>query len=147
MSAVRSLLSAALACLAVEACSSSNLTSSAPDGGYCASNGYEPPVNGACPKGTCMAGGTSEPCCGSLCPTCESKGLYSYTDAGTCPAGLCPSADVTADLQCCDDLAQSEPSGSYCEPALDAGGADSSQPEAGPTEAAVDSGVTEASGD
>jgi hypothetical protein len=92
----------AIACVA--ACSSS--TTGAPgagvDAGYCASNGYEAPVGSACPKGTCKTTGTAIACCGSLCPTCESKGLVSYDEAGACPANLCPSADVTASLACCD---------------------------------------------
>jgi hypothetical protein len=143
MSAVRSMVSVVVGCLAVAACSSSSVSSEAPDAGYCFSNGLSPATGGACPKGTCMATGTSVACCGSECPTCESKGLVSYTSAGTCPAGLCPSADVTANLQCCDDQASSLPNGSYCEPpVMDAGA-----PETATVEAAVDTGVAEASGD
>lgn len=84
------------------ACSTAASTTGGADGGYCESNGYASPSGGACAKGTCMAQGTSVPCCGSVCPTCESKGLVSYDDAGQCPAGLCPSADATAALTCCD---------------------------------------------
>jgi hypothetical protein len=84
------------------ACSTAAAPSGGPDAGYCESNGYSTPSGGACPKGTCIAQGTSVPCCGSLCPSCESKGLVSYDDAGACPANLCPSADPTATLQCCD---------------------------------------------
>jgi hypothetical protein len=122
------------------------VSTTAPDAGYCQSNGYDPPDGTSCPKGMCLATGTSEPCCGSLCPTCESKGLVSYTDAGTCPPGFCPSADVTVELQCCDDMASSLASGAYCEPA-ESGTPDSGQPEASPVEASVDSGLSDAAGD
>lgn len=98
------------------ACSTAASPAGGPDAGYCESNGYLAPSGGACPKGTCMAQGTSVPCCGSLCPTCESKGLVSYDDAGQCPAGLCPSADPTAALSCCDTCG---PIGG--EPAVEAG--------------------------
>ena len=87
---------------AVAACSSTAGTSGGPDAGYCASNGYESPSGGKCPKGTCPASGTPVTCCGSLCATCEDKGLVSYDASGTCPAGLCPSADAIGTLQCCD---------------------------------------------
>jgi hypothetical protein len=86
----------------VIACSTAASPAGGADGGYCASNGYIAPTGGACPKGTCMAQGTSTPCCGSLCPSCESKGLVSYDEAGQCPTGLCPSGDRTATLACCD---------------------------------------------
>jgi hypothetical protein len=88
--------------VAATACSSALSPSGGPDAGYCESSGYSSPVGGACAKGTCMASGTSSPCCGSLCPTCESKGLVSFDAGGMCPSGLCPSADVTATLVCCD---------------------------------------------
>ena len=78
-----------------------------------------------------MASGTSVPCCGSLCASCEAKGLVSYNSAGMCPAGLCPSADVTATLACCDSASSVLPDGTYCEPAMaDAGAAEAGQPEA-----------------
>src|SRR5271156_1506535 len=117
MSAARSLLTAVVACLAAAACSSNSATPAAPDAGYCQSNGYEPPSGTSCPKGTCMAGDTSVPCCGSICASCEAKGLVSYTRAGACPAGLCPSADVTATLTCCDSAPSVLPDGTYCTPA------------------------------
>jgi hypothetical protein len=141
--AFRTSLSVGLACLAIAACSSQSASTSAPDAGYCESNGYSPAENGTCVKGTCLASGTEEPCCGSLCASCEAKGLVSYTEAGACPPGLCPSADVTAALQCCDSVPSVLPDGAYCEPAVsDSGAAETSAPEA-----AVESGVPEASGD
>jgi hypothetical protein len=84
------------------ACSTAALPTGGSDAGYCSANGYIAPMGGACPKGTCMAQGTSVPCCGSLCPSCESKGLVSYDEAGQCSPGLCPSGDRTATLACCD---------------------------------------------
>ncbi|HTQ48679.1 MAG TPA: hypothetical protein VMI75_38240 [Polyangiaceae bacterium] len=86
----------------VAACSTAASPTGGADGGYCGSNGYIAPTGGACPKGTCMAQGTSQPCCGSICPSCESKGLVSYDEAGQCPPGLCPSGDQTVSLSCCD---------------------------------------------
>lgn len=107
------------------ACSTAASPTNGPDAGYCESNGYASPSGGACAKGTCMAQGTSVPCCGSLCPTCESKGLVSYNEAGVCPPNLCPSSDPTATLQCCDTCG---PLGG--EPAAEAG-PDVAQAEAG----------------
>jgi hypothetical protein len=143
MSAVRSLAACLLGALAVVACSSSSASNAAPDAGYCVSNGYAAATSGTCAKGTCLQAGMSAACCGSVCATCEDKGLVSYTSAGTCPAGLCPSADVTATLACCDSAPSVMPDGTYCEPAAMDSGAAEASPEAAP----VDSGVTEASGD
>ena len=143
MSAVRSLVFLALAGLAIAACSSNATSSGAPDAGYCESNGYAPPAGGSCAKGTCLQSGTSVPCCGSQCASCEAKGLVSYTSAGTCPAGLCPSPDVTANLQCCDTEPSVLTNGSYCTAAM----MDSGVAEAAPTEASVEASVPEASGD
>jgi hypothetical protein len=102
MSALRGVLSACLVALAAAACSSTTPANSPPDAGYCEANGYASPIAGKCARGTCATTGTDVSCCGSLCATCESKGLVSYDEAGACPNGLCPSADVTATLQCCD---------------------------------------------
>lgn len=143
MSAARSLLTALVACLAAAACSSNSSSSGAPDAGYCESNGYSAPTGSSCPKGTCLASGTSVPCCGSVCASCEAKGLVSYNSDGTCPAGLCPSPDVTGTLACCDSAPSVLPSGDYCESTA----MDSGAPEAAPVDAGVDSGTTEASGD
>jgi hypothetical protein len=142
MSAARSLLAVAIAGLAAVACSSNSSSSGGADAGYCQSNGYSPPSGSSCPKGTCLAKGTDVPCCGSLCASCEAKGLVSYDSAGMCPAGLCPSADVTGTLACCDSEPSVLPNGSYCTPAVDAGPAEAGQPEA-----SADSGAPEASGD
>jgi hypothetical protein len=143
MSEARSLLTAVVACLAAAACSSNSSSSAAPDAGYCQSNGYAVPTGSSCPKGTCMASGTSVPCCGSVCASCEAKGLVSYDSAGMCPAGLCPSPDVTATLACCDSVPSVLTDGTYCEPSMSDAGAS----EAGQAEASVDSGAPEASGD
>jgi hypothetical protein len=142
MSAARSLLAAAIACLAAVACSSNSSSSGGADAGYCQSNGYSPPSGTSCPKGTCLAKGTDVPCCGSVCASCEAKGLVSYDSSGMCPAGLCPSADVTSTLACCDSAPSVLPNGSYCTPAVDAGGTEAGQPEA-----SMDSGAPGASGD
>jgi hypothetical protein len=84
------------------ACSSTSSQEGGADAGWCESNGYASPVGGKCAKGTCMQSGTSVACCGSVCATCEDKGLVSYDEAGQCPEGLCRSADVTPTLACCD---------------------------------------------
>jgi hypothetical protein len=83
------------------ACSSSPNAQPTGSAGVCG-DGYLPAVNGACPKGTCLASGTSAACCGSQCATCEDKGLVSIDEAGACPPGLCISADLTVSLTCCD---------------------------------------------
>jgi hypothetical protein len=140
---VRRVLLAGLASFVLAACSSSSATSTAPDAGYCESNGYLTPQGGACPKGTCMASGTSVACCGSVCASCEAKGLVSKQSDGTCPAGLCPSADVTATLQCCDSEPSVLPNGSDCTPSV----SDSGAPETSLPEAASESGVVEAGTD
>jgi hypothetical protein len=132
-----------LAGLALVACSSASTSGGAPDAGYCESNGYGAPAGGSCLKGTCPTKDTSVACCSSVCATCEAKGLVSYTSAGTCPAGLCPSADVTGELHCCDAEPSSLPDGTYCTPAV----VDAGIPEAGPTEASTDSSMAEAAGD
>ncbi len=143
MSAARSLVSVVLGCIALAACSSNSASSDAPDAGYCASNGFAPATGGSCMKGTCLQTGANAACCGSQCASCEAKGLVSYTSGGSCPAGLCPSADVTGTLQCCDSEPSVLPSGMYCTPAvMDAGVA-----EAAAMEAAVEASVPEASGD
>jgi hypothetical protein len=121
---VRSALALAIALFAEAACSSSGASSGGPDAGYCESNGYSSPVGAFCPKGSCRASGAAAACCGSLCATCESKGLVSYDAGGMCPAGLCPSADATGTLQCCDT----------CGP-LNADSGSGAGPESGPPEA------------
>jgi hypothetical protein len=90
--------------LVVVACQSSARQTPSEDAGTCASEGYLPATNGGCPKGTCLAMDVSAACCGSLCATCEDKGLISMTEAGTCPPGTMVAADLTATLQCCDGL-------------------------------------------
>lgn len=80
-------------------------------GGSCEALGYLAPTGNACPKGTCLASDAPEPCCGSICATCESKGLVSTNDAGACPAGLCVSNDLTATLRCCDVCPAGEDAG------------------------------------
>jgi len=116
------------------ACSSSPAPSVAPDAGYCASNGYESPSGGTCPKGTCFASGAAAACCGSACASCEAKGLSSYTSSGQCPTGLCPSADVTASLACCDACSPLNP-------------ADAGLVESGPGMPPGDGGMSESSAD
>ena len=125
-----------LAVLLVAACSSTGASSVGVDAGYCESNGYSSPVGSKCPKGTCPASGTPASCCGSLCSTCESKGLVSYDAGGMCPAGLCPSADATGTLQCCDT----------CGP-LNADAGSASAPDSGATEAASEAGASDALAD
>jgi hypothetical protein len=106
-------LTAALACSS----SSGSGTPMGPDAGYCASNGYEPAGSGmTCPKGTCLAPNLPEACCGSVCPTCESKGLVSYDDAGNCPGNTYASCDPNQFMQCCDTTT--------CGPVHPDGGAD-----------------------
>jgi hypothetical protein len=93
---------AALALVAAFACHSSVQPTPSVDSGTCASEGYLPATNGGCPKGTCLAMDVAVACCGSLCATCEDKGLISMTEAGTCPPGTMVAADLTATLQCCE---------------------------------------------
>lgn len=111
---MRGLVVALLATLV--ACTSSPKTTGA-DGGSCEALGYLAPSGSACPKGTCLASDAPEPCCGSICATCESKGLVSSDDAGACPAGLCVSNDLTATLHCCDVC----PAGADAGQGMDAG--------------------------
>ena len=120
----------------VVACSSTATSSGGADAGYCESNGYSSPAGSTCSKGTCMASGTPVGCCGSLCPTCESKGLASYDAGGMCPSGLCPSADATGTLQCCDT----------CGPLNAEAGADA-PPETGHPEASSGADASEEAGD
>jgi len=119
----------------VVACSST-ASSGGADAGYCESNGYSSRTGSTCPKGTCVASGTPVGCCGSLCSTCESKGLVSYDAGGMCPAGLCPSADATGTLQCCDT----------CGP-LNADSGSGGVPESGQPEAASVQDASDASAD
>lgn len=92
---------AAALCVTVVACTSSPKASDA-NGGSCEALGYLAPTGSACPKGMCLASDAPEPCCGSICATCEAKGLVSTDDAGACAAGLCVSNDLIATLHCCD---------------------------------------------
>lgn len=85
----------------VAACTSSTKATGG-GGGSCEALGYLAPSGGACPKGMCLASDSPEPCCGSVCATCEAKGLVSASEAGACPVGLCVSSDLTPDLHCCD---------------------------------------------
>jgi hypothetical protein len=94
---------AAGAAFGVLACTSSSANNApSPVQGTCEAQGYLAPSGTSCPKGTCLATGSAQPCCGSVCATCEAKGLVSQTDAGACPPGLCVSGDLTAALACCD---------------------------------------------
>ena len=95
----------------------------------CESQGYLTPTGTSCPKGTCMASDISMACCGSVCATCEDKGLVSFTEAGVCPPGLCASNDVTVSLQCCDVPGAGE---NLCTAATDAS--------SGPADAASETG-------
>jgi hypothetical protein len=130
------LIAGLLAVLLVAACSSAGASGGGADAGYCESNGYSSPTGSSCPKGTCLASGTPVSCCGSLCSTCESKGLVPYDAGGMCPAGLCPSADATGTLQCCDTC------GPLNADAGSAGAADSAA-----TEAASEAGASDALAD
>jgi hypothetical protein len=118
--------------LVVVACHSSVQPTPSVDSGTCASEGYLPATNGGCPKGTCLAMDTSAACCGSLCATCEDKGLVSMTEAGTCPPGTMVAADLTATLQCCDGQDAEVPENDSGEdgPPVSDGGVDGSSTDA-----------------